>query len=299
MVFVELFANKAALTSAVERVGFRCAAPQDLASGGVDFRDWSAVVELLGTWETYASLGSQILFHVAPPCSSFSRARDRSHSTRLRSLDKPQGWYEQDKATMDGNAIALHTAQAVDFLVHVCGASGSWEQPASSYMFPYLEHMQAFGELAFEDIILHQCRYGRPWKKPTIFRVFGDFRPKALGKLCKFDKTSGLHTCGWDHHEELGFGKVPTHVAAEYPTALCATYAGDAYRWATTHSAIDRVVYFQHGKVRRHLDRGDTAASLKEVKAKEDEASTSGARNPHMLMELWPSLVCVMGKWRT
>ena len=49
-------------------------------------------------------------------------------------------------------------------------AACSLEQPTRSYMLPFLE---AEGLLdGHDEVIVHQCRYGRSYKKPTSFLIF-------------------------------------------------------------------------------------------------------------------------------
>ena len=139
-IFVELFAGTGALTHAVGKY-VSTLPPQDLDLGGVDFSDFAAVRRLWDTWKQLADAGFTFIFHAAPPCASFSRARDRSHRTRLRSSASPGGLYPYDPVTKKGNAIARNTAASVDFLVSL-GGSGSWEQPAGSYMLPYLDSVE-------------------------------------------------------------------------------------------------------------------------------------------------------------
>ena len=131
---------------------------------------------------------------MAPPCTSFSRARDRSGRTRLRTRARPEGLYVDDPATVNGNLIARLTAESVAYLVDSLGATGTWEQPDGSYMWPYLDHIGILAHLPREDLLLHQCRFGRPFRKPTIFATFGPFVPKELAKTCS--SKPGRPSCG-------------------------------------------------------------------------------------------------------
>ena len=179
--FIELFSGSGALTRAVGKY-VSTLPPQDLALGGADFSDEAAVRHFWCEWQQLADEGFSLVFHVAPPCASFSRARDRSYRTRLRSSSALGGLYPYDPTTMTGNAIARNTAASVDFLVSL-GASGSWEQPAGSYMLPYLDSVSALCSPR-EAIVLHQCLFGRPYRKPTTFWTFGGFRLPSLDRRC-------------------------------------------------------------------------------------------------------------------
>ena len=88
-VFLELFAGNGELSDQVAKVT-ETLPPQDYhTKNGIDFTDIDAVHSLWQEWRALADQGVQLLFHVAPPCATFSRARDRSHRTRLRSSALP------------------------------------------------------------------------------------------------------------------------------------------------------------------------------------------------------------------
>ena len=179
-VFVELFAGKGGLTKRVAKV-VETLQPQDFADDGVDFRDLQSVQTLWSRWQGLADQGMTILFHVAPPCATFSRARDRSHKTRLRSLAIPGGWYPDDIRTQEANLIAKHTALTVNCLVGRLGAAGTWEQPAGSYMFPYLEQEGFLTVDPDNVVLLHQCKFGQPWKTHN-FHMFWRHSPPSCGQ---------------------------------------------------------------------------------------------------------------------
>ena len=129
-VFLELFAEDGVLTEAVAKV-MAVEPPQDFDTGGVDFSDLVAVKSLLWRrWKDLADSGTSLFFHVAPPCASFSRARDRAWRTRLRTPAQPEGMYPTDSRTIQGNLIATNTALSVVYLVRELG--GAWFMGAAS-----------------------------------------------------------------------------------------------------------------------------------------------------------------------
>ena len=275
-IFVELFAGTGALTHAVGKY-VSTLPPQDLDLGGVDFSDFAAVRRLWDTWKQLADVGFTFIFHVAPPCASFSRARDRSHRTRLRSSASPGGLYPYDPVTKKGNAIARNTAASVDFLVSL-GGSGSWEQPAGSYMLPYLDSVEGLRSPR-EAVVLHQCLFGRPYRKPTAFWTFGSLRLPSLDRRC-----TPTSSCGRDVHAQLGFGHCSTAAAAAYPPKLVKTYVSDILthiRCASTHpssssSSLAAVVVENAGVVHRHVDRGGFFNSGRAQRDEEDSRSRAG-----------------------
>ena len=188
-VFLELFAGNGELTKQVAKI-VETLPPQDhFTSHGIDFLDLSAVHTLWQEWRPLVDAGARLIFHVAPPCATFSRARDRSSRTKLRSSLSPGGLYPSEPRTLDGNLIAKHTALSVDFLVNELGAVGSWEQPAGSYMFPYLETLGLPMAQPDKVILLHQCKFGRPWKKAHHVHVLWWLAPACTRQTLYFIVT--------------------------------------------------------------------------------------------------------------
>ena len=225
-------------------------------------------------WRTLRNAGFHLFFHFAPPCSTFSRARDRSSRTRLRSAAHPEGLYEDDHKTEEANDVARNTALSIRFLVSQLGACGTLEQPASSYMMSYLDKVGLLDE--HKGLLLHQCRFGRPYRKPTALLVFGDLDLSPLALTC-----SKVSSCGRAFHTVLGFGGSSTADAAAYPSGLCAAYAGALFRNIVSEplreeEAIERLTITAKGVVHRHIDRGTTAPSLKARRAREDAESRAG-----------------------
>jgi len=166
--FIELFAGQGLLSRAVSRVGIDVAPPEDAASGGADFEDPAQINKLKELWRQWFNDGWALVFHAAPPCSSFSRARDRSKKTRLRSKDAPEGLYPDNEKTVTGNTVAIACTDAVKSLVAELDATGTWEQPLNGYMFRCLDKMGHLAELPRTELILHQCMFGTPYRKPTV-----------------------------------------------------------------------------------------------------------------------------------
>ena len=109
------------------------------------------------------------------------------------------------------------------FLVRELGARGSLEQPASSYMLPYLDQEGLLEE--HDQVLLHQCRFGSPYRKPTVFLTFGGLELSSLAQTCTKEQS-----CGRNFHTQLGFGDGSTSRAAAYPEGLFAAYAGAMHK---------------------------------------------------------------------
>ena len=272
VLFIECFAGGAVLTKAVARLGFHTDVPQDVAEGGANFENDEEVVNLWRRWAEFRAAGFQLVFHMAPPCCSFSAVRDRSRRTRLISSSKPEGLDTYHPLTSSGNAIAKNTALSIKYLVRELDAVGSLEQPARSYMLPFLDNENLLEE--HEEIVLDQCRYGRPYKKPTVFLAFGGLPIASLANVCR------NMDCGRQFHVRLGFGSASTAAAAEYSQSLAAAYAGALAKHFDTgpdpETAIERLTISKEGVLKRHVDRGSTLVSARSRRAAEDEASRAG-----------------------
>ena len=89
--FIEVFAGDAVLTAAVAAAGVRVATPDEFDRGGTDFRRAPDVARLRGRLLALRTAGFSLVVHFAPPCSTFSRDRDRAARTKLRSSSHPEG----------------------------------------------------------------------------------------------------------------------------------------------------------------------------------------------------------------
>ena len=179
---------------------------------------------------------------------------------------------------MQGNAIARMTGLSIRYLTSQLGACGSLEQPAASYMLPFLDDLGLLG--SHGQVYLHQCRFGRPYKKPTVFLTFGGLDLSPLAKVCGSETS-----CGRPFHVRLGFGEGSTSAAAAYPPALCSAYAGALHRALASpeylpDTAIERLSITKEGMLRRHIDRGHSEPSIKERRQEEDRVSHAGGNQP-------------------
>ena len=157
VVFIEFFSGKGGLTAAVEATGIECDLPHDVQNGGADFSkdgDVEAVKAWLSSWRAN---GYSLILHFAPPCSTFSRARDRSWRTRLRSTQRPQGLVGKGFACKEANKIARNTLHVVEWAVDTLHARVTLENPQSSYLWLYLDFRE---DLWFEDVVFSPCMFG-------------------------------------------------------------------------------------------------------------------------------------------
>ena len=91
IIFLEFFAGRGLLTSAAAAHNVLTCEPDEVTSGGTDFRSEMDIEKVKAKITSYIAQDFQVVLHMAPPCSTFSRARDRSEATRLRSTECPAG----------------------------------------------------------------------------------------------------------------------------------------------------------------------------------------------------------------
>ena len=247
---IEIFAGKAGLTAAVRKMGVSTADPQDWKTGGVDLLDDAAFQQLLDFWERARIGVDQLVFHLGTDCTSFARVRDRSTKTRLRSKIWPWGFDKEEHVTAQGNRLARRTAEIVRWMTDR-GATGSIENPVGSYLWQVLGEL--LYDLDWQDVFLTYCMYGRPYRKATQLRTFGDLDLRPLSRVCK--RRAGKLSCGRAEHEILEFGGRSTSEASVYPPQLCRAWARLINKHALRHSARDRLGLTSSGVVHRHSDR--------------------------------------------
>jgi hypothetical protein len=170
--FAEFFAGDAQLTSTMRAAGVHCLPPNDIATGGADFEIASQVQAIKEYLRSLRTADSRLILHLAPPCSTFSRARDRSQATRLRSLDHPEGLPaltgERRREADSANTIARHTFELAKWAAKELRAVVCIENPLSSYMWSYIDSLRtpfASSSSPGTDLVVSQCLFGTPYRK--------------------------------------------------------------------------------------------------------------------------------------
>ena len=273
--------------------------PDEVAAGGTNFLCDVDLEKLRGKLLDYKAEGRMVALHVAPPCSTFSRARDRSRRTRLRSAAHPAGLPRCGDQVNEANKVALAACDLATWAAER-GMLVSLENPRKSYLWEFLaeERPGAGGD----DHVFCACMHGAPYQKPTTLRCW-NWSPKSLVKMCVLQ--GGQFSCGRSQevgHEVLEFGGRSTGEAAAYAPGVCKAWASDLANAlladTSLGAALQEVSLHREGRVRRHTLRGTDAASTKEIRRQEDEASQAGMRNPARLVETWPRLWRTMAKIR-
>ena len=184
LLFVEIAPGAGALADAVRDVRPEADIWVLSALGdGVDFSDAEAVEALKRRLEAKAAEGSRIVVSMAPPWNTFSRARDRSARTRLRSLAEPWGVRPRSSLVEEANGIARASAAFAHWLAATLGASVFIENPSRSYLWELEDFMELL-DAGFTDTVFDVCQYGGAHLKPTRLRCF-PAPPQNMGRACR------------------------------------------------------------------------------------------------------------------
>ena len=289
--FVEFFAGCAVLTDHVAKLGVPTETPEDLELGGADFSKTDDIEYLKTKLAEHRHAGKHLVVHFAPPCATFSRARDRSHRTRLRSRQRPQGLLGKGLACREANIIARNTLNLAEWCAKELHAAVSIENPRSSYLWSFLEFDP---ELPFVDVDFCPCMFGADYYKPTKLRCW-NWAPRGLGKVCTL--KAGNFTCGKSRsnpHVTLEFGGASTKEAAAYHEGVCEAWAREILAHVketyNPKSAVATALAHDEGRVHRHAARGGDVLTEKEKRNEEDANSAAGMRNPAAWEKYWPEL---------
>ena len=169
IIFIEFFAGDARLTEAFRAVGIRCRAPDDLVTGGTDFEIASQVRKVREELRALRTDDLCLAIHLAPPCSTFSRARDRSKATCLRSSSQPEGLSSlspSQKIDVErANRIARHAWELAEWASKELRAVVCLENPRMSYIWDYYATISSSSTQRWKDVLLSQCQFGTTYRK--------------------------------------------------------------------------------------------------------------------------------------
>ena len=137
VLFAEFFAGEGGLSAEVAKAGAPTWKPDDLESGGIDFACGEAVRELKARLQEWKHAGAHLVLHFAPPCATFSRARDRSRLTRLRSPQHVAGLPGVGAEVEAANRVADLTKDLAEWAAEELNAIITIENPETSYLWDY------------------------------------------------------------------------------------------------------------------------------------------------------------------
>eukprot|EP00438_Fugacium_kawagutii_P016537 Skav227298 [mRNA] locus=scaffold2645:95140:99516:- [translate_table: standard] len=195
-------------------------------------------------WKIHEDIkhGKIIAAMLAPPCSSFSPARDRTRVIRTRQFpwglqDLPE--HEVAKVKL-GNRCFRSAVKIIEWLDYA-GIPWILENPHSSKCW-YLPPIKRLLSLPHVRVsVCDFCQYGTKWRKRTRF-VSGNLDECDLGRIqCRcHGKPGWCSRTGRKHFQLTGSNRhgIPwTRVAQPYPAQLChhLAHALTAYRLCVPH----------------------------------------------------------------
>ena len=178
--------------------------------------------------------------HMAPPCRTFTRARDGRRDGgpgRLRSDAKPEGWGPEAE---EGNLLALR-AEAFAEEQEKGGRLFTVEHPLRSYMWDLKPFKKRRKEGRGTLVALDQCAFGASHQKPTGLLTNGECF-HALAKRCIIGKRPSTRT--FPLRARFGMRRAGARFGA--PPSRRHTPRGCAARWRrhsrVTCSPTDRLL---------------------------------------------------------
>ena len=229
---IDLFSGTGGVAKSVRRLGF-AAKEWDLQFGPqFDLTQPSALKKL----KHFIRSGYVLAAMLAPPCTSFSVARDRTK--QLRSWDKPWGIWDIELSEKERDSLlagnrccraALHIIKWLDEL------RLPWilEHPRSSRCWILPEILRIANAPHTQLIHTDFCQWGKPWKKPTTLLAGHVDALDAARLQRQCSGCGGLCSRTHKRHFQLtgsGPHAVPwTRLAQPYPKDLC-----DQLAWVLT-----------------------------------------------------------------
>lgn len=219
---MDLFSGEGGVSSQCERLGFR-AKEWDIRHGPHQDLTQKAVLKRI---LAEIKKGRVLAVMMAPVCTSFSRARDRTKVIRNKRF--PWGIPFKYLSPKEASSIRLGNScfRTCFRIIELCNSlSIPWilENPRSSrcWNLPFirelLDHQAGF--MGFTDF----CQHGTPWKKPTAFLYNHIVDYHRLTRLCSGQR--GLCSRSQRKHFLLTGtgpqGKPWTVHAQPYPKSLC------------------------------------------------------------------------------
>ena len=123
--------------------------------------DWGSFT-MESRWEAFSRsiYFPKLFLQLAPPCSTFSRARDRARRTRVRSMNQPAGIRPRSKKVKEGNEMAKQAIMFARWAHNEFDATVTFENPDRSYLWIF--GMPWFGPpRTYKDVRMSYCHFGR------------------------------------------------------------------------------------------------------------------------------------------
>ena len=180
--------------------GIWCRAPDDAATGGIVFGVKKNLDYLKEELRGMRTEGLSLGLHFATPCCTFTRARDRSEKTRLRSSQHPEGLpdldADQQSRVTTANDVALDAFDTAVWSARELSAVATLEGPATSYMWAFLARARPRFKVRWVDLKLSQCLFGTPWRKERRSRSLGgEGKSETTSRSCHNGPTQSSSVC--------------------------------------------------------------------------------------------------------
>lgn len=222
----DLFAGKGGVSRAVRALGFSAREWELLKGPDHDLTNPVVVFKLLEDIRK----GHVLAVMLAPPCSSFSPARDRT--SVIRNRQHPwgiPGISDKDLAKVRVGNSCFKTCFKVIRLLDKFGVPWVLENPHGSKCW-FLPQLAAFQQCSnVQTVVTDFCMWGTKWRKRTRLLV-GNVDPCDVGRLRKLccGKKGFCSRTQKRHFQLTGSGPngIPwTRIAQPYPTRLCHSLA--------------------------------------------------------------------------
>lgn len=167
---------------------------------------------------------------LAPPCSSFSPARDRTRVIRSRQYPWGiPGIDGRDGMKLETGNRCLRGALDLVRCFHALRIPWIWENPRGSKMWYVKELCDLENDADVISITADFCQFGKKWRKRTKF-LCGHIPEQDLARLSKMcqGKRGVCSATGCRHFQLSGSNKrgMPwTRIAQPYPGPLCEALA--------------------------------------------------------------------------
>ena len=188
-----------------------------------------------------------------------------------------------DAEAVAGNLLATRCA-ALDIQQWKRGAFSSIENPLGSFMwdFKLFKRLSALPGVKFVHI--DQCAFGCEFKKATGVLANAPWITEQGCENAPYHTHTTLEGKVWSYKMEKWVWY--TSEAAEYPAAMCETWArewvADASHREAEENTMEKVGSRQHSLVRatpRQVPRAQVSAQT--VREQENDAAIGGMRNPN------------------
>lgn len=225
---MDLFSGEGGVSKACIKLGFN-AKQWDIKYGAChDLTDPKVVRRII----TEIRRGKVLSVMMAPVCTSFSVARDRTKVIRNRrypwGIPKQYLTEAEKEKVVLGNKVFKTCAKIIEeLLIH--GIPFILENPRSSkaWFLPVMQSLLTHPSIHY--VVTDFCQWGTPWKKPTAFMVgnLDSLDSRRLEVRCSGPR--GLCSRTGQRHFLLtgsnGKGVPYTRVAQPYPKKLCSSLA--------------------------------------------------------------------------